>query len=274
MHSQTEHGQTITAFFDNRADAENAVEALGQAGISSDAIRMVEGNDPDMTTEPAQREDKGFFAAIGEFFMPDEDRQSYAEGLRRGGYLVSVQASAADHDQVIDILDTDGSVDMDARTESWRSEGWSGYSSGDTATSGVPSARSDTAVPGQGDGTIEVMQEEMRIGKRDVSHGRVKVRAYTVEDQVSEDVTLRSETVSIDRRPVDRVVDSADAAFADRTLEVEETSEEAVISKEARVKEEIDINKTAEQTTETVSGTVRHTEVEIDDERAKRDPVV
>jgi stress response protein YsnF len=252
--------QTITAFFDNRADAERAVATLTSDGISSDSIRMVEGNDPDAASSATVPEEKGFFESLGDLFMPDDDRHSYAEGLRRGGYLVSVQTGSANVERVIDILDADGSVNMDERTESWRSEGWSGAAAGGVTSGANPAI-------GQGDGTIEVVEEEMRVGKRDVSHGRVRVRAYTVEDQVSEDVTLRSEKVDIVRRPVDRPIDNADAAFADRTIEVEETAEEAVISKTARVKEEIDVAKTVDNVTETVSGTVRHTEVEIEDER-------
>ena len=117
------------------------------------------------------------------------------------------------------------------------------------------------------DGTIEVMEENVRIGKRDVSHGRVRVRSYVVEEQVSQDVTLQSEHVDIVRRPVDRAVEAGTAAFEERTIEAEETVEEAVVSKEARVVEEIDLRKRTDTDTETVTETVRHTEVEIEDDR-------
>ena len=53
----------------------------------------------------------------------------------------------------------------------------------------------------------------------------------------------------------------------DRTIEATEHAEEAVVSKEARVKEELVIRKEAEQRQQTVSDTVRHTEVEVEDER-------
>ena len=49
-----------------------------------------------------------------------------------------------------------------------------------------------------------------------------------------------------------------------------EQAEEAVVSKEARVTEEITLRKEAEERTETVSDTVRHTEVEVEDERGGR----
>ncbi len=44
-----------------------------------------------------------------------------------------------------------------------------------------------------------------------------------------------------------------------------ETAEEAVIAKEARVTEEVVVQKTAEQRTQEVDDTVRHTEVEVDE---------
>ena len=55
--------------------------------------------------------------------------------------------------------------------------------------------------------------------------------------------------------------------FRDRTIEVTATAEEAIVAKEARVKEEIVVGKDTEERTETVSDTVRRTEVEIDDDR-------
>ena len=62
------------------------------------------------------------------------------------------------------------------------------------------------------------------------------------------------------------MVSDADA-FQDRTIEAEEYREEAVISKEARVVEEIGLRKTSDTHQETVSDTVRRTEVEIEDDR-------
>ena len=51
---------------------------------------------------------------------------------------------------------------------------------------------------------------------------------------------------------------------------MDETREEAVVSKEARVKEELVVRKDVDQRTETVSDTVRSTEVEVEDERGNR----
>ncbi len=109
----------------------------------------------------------------------------------------------------------------------------------------------------------------MNVGKREVAGGRVRVRSYVVEQPVEEQVNLRDESVNVERRPVDRPLTGADRdrAFQERTIEAEEKSEEAVVNKEARVKEELVVNKDVNQRTETVSDTVRRTEVEVQDER-------
>jgi len=112
-----------------------------------------------------------------------------------------------------------------------------------------------------------LVEERLRVGKRDVNHGRIRIRSYMVEIPVNEQVSLREEQVQIERRPVDRPASAADNLFQDRVIEAEERVEEAVISKEARVTEEISLRKTSEQRNQTVSDTVRHTEVEVQDDR-------
>ena len=58
-------------------------------------------------------------------------------------------------------------------------------------------------------------------------------------------------------------------AFRDRTIDVATRQEEAVVGKEARVKEEVVVRKEADQRTQTVRDRVRRTEIEVEDDRAK-----
>ena len=116
---------------------------------------------------------------------------------------------------------------------------------------------------------MPLVAEEARVGKRQVEGGRVRVRSYVVETPVEEQVRLRQEHVDMSRRPVDRPVTAADESmFRERTIEAEERTEEAVVSKEARVTEELVVRKETEDRTETVRDTVRRTEVDIEDDRA------
>ena len=86
-----------------------------------------------------------------------------------------------------------------------------------------------------------------------------------IERPVEETVSLREEHVDVQRRAVDRPATDADfAAFKEGSVEVREMSEEAVVSKEARVVGEVDIGKTVTEHDETVRDTVRETRVQVE----------
>jgi stress response protein YsnF len=266
---------TITAFFDSRTEADRAVERLVSAGIPRTSVRMIADNDggTSASTTTTHEEHKGFWASLADMFMPDEDRYAYAEGIRRGGFLVTVSGYPAGmYDSALDILDDEGSIDIDERTKTWESEGWSRSSAGETfAASGYDrsgASATSSNLDAKGEEVIPVVQEELRVGKRDINNGRVRVRSYVTETPVSESLSLRDENVEVTRRTVDRPVTATDNAFADRTITAEEHHEEAVVSKDARVVEEIALKKTAEQRQETVSDSVRKTEVEVEDDRS------
>jgi uncharacterized protein (TIGR02271 family) len=262
---------SLTAFFDSRSDAESAVRRLRDAGIPNDSIRMVPGYEADDSSSLAGDDRGGFWAKLEDFFFPDSDREVYSEGLRRGGILVSVTNISKDHYETAhDILDDEGSIDLDERADLWRSEGWgTAGSTGrvDISHEAASASREDAFAAGR-DETIPVVAENLRVGKRDVNAGSVRVRTHVVEQPVREDVTLREENVAIERRTVDRPVSDIDRAFQDRTISAEEHHEEAVVAKDARVVEEIGIRKTATDRTETIADSVRKTEVEVEDQRS------
>lgn len=125
---------------------------------------------------------------------------------------MSVRVRDAEQATAVDILDDEGSVDLDERQESWCSSGWSGSQAsgpdGDLSASGAEASeasRSEEVVP--------LAEERLRVGKRDVEHGRVRVRSYIIEEPVNEDVTLRRERVSLERRPVDKPAGSGADPF-------------------------------------------------------------
>ena len=287
----------LTAFFDNRTDAEQAIARLEKAGIPRSDVKLVEGENRASgvgATSRTSYEDTGFWASLSSLFMPDEDRHTYAEGLSRGGYLVSLHVSDAQYERALDILDDEGTINIDERANSWKSEGWGGYTgsrsttgltggatstarttglAGATSTartSGLAGATSTARTSATGEQVIPVAEERLNIGKREEIAGRVRVRSYVVEKPVHEEVSLRQEHVSVERRPVDRTLTGAESAFKDRTIEATETAERAVVNKEARVTEEVVLHKNAETRKETINDTVRKTQVDVEDDRTKR----
>lgn len=113
---------------------------------------------------------------------------------------------------------------------------------------------------------IPVVKEDIQVGKREVqSSGGVRVESTVKERPVSEQINLREEHVNVERRPVDRPASAADLnAFQQGTIEVTERKEVPVVSKEARVVEEVRVGKEATTRTETVRDTVRETDVKVE----------
>lgn len=302
---------TVTGFFGSRSEADSAAERLRALGLGGQ-VRVTDGALTATEGAVDAVDNRGFFERLGDFLFPDEDRSTFAEGLSRGGYLVTATGLTSEgHDLVMDALEDAGAVDIDERAASWRSEGWSGgaglsaESTGVAGSAGVgtgtrygaggSSYAAGGAVGGselagegrsslreegigasglgasdrrKGDGeTVPIVEERLRVGKRDTSHGRVRVQSYVFEEPVSETVRLEEERVEVERRPVDRPAGDGEGLFAERTVEAEEYREEAVVAKEARVVEEVALRRHHDSHDETVSDTVRRTGVEVDDGR-------
>ncbi len=125
--------------------------------------------------------------------------------------------------------------------------------------------RAKAKIQGGGEAVVPIVEEELKVGKRTVEGGGVRVSTHVTETPVQEQVSLHEEKVKVERRPVNRAATSADAAFKEGTIEVTERSEEAVVTKQARVIEEVVISKQARDRTETVKDTVRRTDVDVEE---------
>jgi uncharacterized protein (TIGR02271 family) len=112
---------------------------------------------------------------------------------------------------------------------------------------------------------IPVVEEELQVGKRQVQRGGVRVYQRVRETPVNESVQLREEHVHVERHPVDQPATSADLdAIKEGAIELRETAEEAVVSKTARVVEEVVVGKEVTEQTKDINDTVRRTDVEVE----------
>ncbi len=231
----------------------------------------------------------GLLGALVGSGVPEEDAHVYAEGVRRGGSLLSVLTDDQQQaDRAATIMNRNNVVDIDRRYEDYRASGWTRFdpnaapyertSTVIDTTSGSSVASVATTVPATmetgvqavaaetGEIHVPVVEESLRVGTRTVERGGVRVYRHVIETPVTEQVTLRSEHVFVERRPVD--IPASDADFANvpvGTVEAYERSEEAVVTKEARIVEEVVINKQVEERTETIQDTVRRSHVNVEE---------
>ncbi len=295
---------TLVAVFDNRSDAQNAMDELLASGFTRDNVYVssadLTGQDTTMTgtTTTGAVHEEGVGASIKHFFAnlfgSDEDEHvtRYSTAVTGGQHVLTLTTtSEPEVERAADVIERFGPVDIDERHDlsgNAASLGTSAYQPQSSSTLQAGSMQSgtqagnlsgslsdstlrsdslqrDTAVDQTtGKAAIPVVQEEVRVGKRQVERGGVRVFSRMVETPVNESVSLREEHVSVERRPVDQPINPADvAALKDQTIELRETAEEAVVQKSARVVEEVVVGKEVSQRQQQIQDTVRHTEVEV-----------
>lgn len=279
--------QTVIGFFDTASEAQKAVDQLVSSGFSRDSIDVSAARDgvTDTTgtsanttgtttsyTDTTTTHDDDSQSGIGKFFSSlfgsdDDDTTTTNTGTNRAttygqvasqsDAIVTVHVSSeTEAEKAADILDEAGAFDIDERAAQYGfvDQGAGTYN---TTTDATPVDAGDT---------IKVIQEDLQVGKRTVETGGVRVRSRIVEKPVEESLRLREERVRIQRMPVNRVATAADLnAFQQGEISVTEHAEVPVVSKEARVVEEISVGKEVNERTETIRDTVRSTEVDVED---------
>jgi len=282
MVSNNVEGETTTSKAGKDTAAGAGKGAVAGAGIGAAAglvAAMIPGIGPVLAMGPlaAALSGAGIGAATGgivggltKMGVPDEQAGYYAEGIRRGGTLLMIDCPNRMLDMCVEILHKHNVADINERAATWKKEGWSRFEP--TATpfqsEHLKTERTrygKTAVLTPSERAFPVIEEELRVGKREVVRGGVRIFNRIVEKTVEQPVTLHEEKVSVERRPVDRPASGAEwDSFREGVVEVTERGEEAVVAKEARVVEEVVINKEDRARTETVRDTVRRTDVKVE----------
>lgn len=264
--------QTVIAAFENRGHAERAREQLVRRGFERDDVHIEQQDSTSATpTQGAtQRHGASGIAGFFEHLFGGEDEyqrqgSTWNEAVRRGSAVVVIDVQdEARATEVIAVLHESGAIDVDERARQWRSEGWTG---GAQPTGLAADARQ----PMQGQATegkervLDVVQEELQVGKRALDRGGVRVVQRVSERPVHEVVRLREERAVVDRRPVDRPADAGELnAFKEGTVEVREMSEEAVVAKSARVVEEVRVGKEVREREEVIEDKLRRKDVDVE----------
>lgn len=271
---------SIAAVFERQKQAEQAIDDLVASGFSRDNVRLSQSL-ADASGRSAH--DASFGASIKSFFSDifgsatHPDTELYSEAVRQGHYVLMVDVADDDLlERATDVLDRHDPIDIDDEASKWRASGaWTGGGTGAQAAqqssmqgAGQQSSMQSAATQSQsqsGATAIPVIQEALKVGKRAVERGGVRVFRSVVETPVRESVNLREENVTVERHPLDRPASAADlASFQEGSFEVRETAEEPVVEKVARVVEEVVIGKAVTQREQQIEDTVRSTEVKVE----------
>ena len=116
-----------------------------------------------------------------------------------------------------------------------------------------------------GDIEVPLSKEEVRIGKREVSAGDIKVRRKVETEQVSVPVELKREEAVVERVSPSETRSTGKQPFQEERIEVPLKREEPVVEKESRVTGGVRIRKTEGVEEQTVQENVRREAVDIDE---------
>ena len=254
---------TVLATFDDKQAAQEAVEQLVSQGFSRSSVHIQSGMAA-ADSSAGSSGGTGFMASVGNFFEhlfgseEKADAGKYAEAIRRGSTVVAVDAETeAEITKAQTVLQQLGTVDVNDRAAHWRSQGWNGFDPNASLMTDDELAFERSSVP--------VVQEDLVVGKRTLDVGGLRVVKRVSTTPVSQMINLRQEKATVQRKQVDRPATEADFQnFKEGTFEVRETAEEAVVGKTARVVEEVSIGRDVTDRTETVSDTVRRTDVNVE----------
>ena len=239
----------VVGLFDNTERAAAVVQELTNRGFRRDQIEL--------TTSQSIGSSNDLHGHITGLGAPPHEAQFWSQGVHSGGTLLNVHTSEDRTDEAMEILDRMGARSLQDAAATATSAAAGGTLAG-AMSAGVGHATA-------GETVIPVVEEQITVGKRQVERGGVRVLTRVSETPVQEQVTLREEHVTVERHRVDRAVTEADTvALREGTIELTETAEEAVVSKQARVVEEVVVGKEASERTETVQDTVRRTVVDVE----------
>jgi uncharacterized protein (TIGR02271 family) len=292
--------QTVIGIFDNESEARRAVDNLVDRGFTRNSIDIADRSSTSGDYSNRKHEDDdsigGFFRSL--FGSDNDDSRKYSTVASRS-CVVTVHAQSSDEaERAAEILDEYGAVDVDERASQFGNFSNTSSDFTDTTTTGaaytadrfdndtnrfdldrfrdkdvVDADRVDidnrTNLDRQdvvdSETSLPIIEEQLNVGKRVVETGGVRLRSRIIEKPVEESLRLREEHVRVERHPVNRPASEADInGFREGTIEMTERSEVPVVNKEARVVEEVSLNKDVEEREETVRDTVRRTDVEVE----------
>lgn len=241
---------TIVGYFDDREEARRTAEDLIQSGFDSSGIEVVS------TEESTRLEDTGSSRSGGfmDWFRHSvlgrtEERDEYMQAVEHGGCLVTATVPEERVDMAAEIMERHHPNDI----EEHRGSGM--------AASGKTMA--------EGSATLPVTEERLAVGKRAVRRGSLRIHERVTETPVEEQVSLKDEHIDVERHATDRPARAGETQFEEREFEMTESREEPVVSKEARVVEEVSISKETDERKETIRDTVRRKDVDIDRDRGR-----
>jgi stress response protein YsnF len=262
---------TVIGIFGSKDKAIEARQQLLKNGFTEQNIDLssqgqLSVEDKFMEGKSSEKE-SGISHFFKSLFGDSDEAENYSEVAKRGTVITVHTDTLQSAELAADILDQYGAVNANERALQ--------YSSKEEDINMQKDNMDELDIPeteAEADTTIPVIEEELEVGKRVVETGGVRVNSRIIERPVEEHLRLREEHVSVERKPVNRKATASDLeSFKEGTIETTESAEVPVVGKEARVVEEIKIKKEVKEREETVRGSVRRQDMNVEKKKKNKE---
>jgi len=257
--------EKIVTLFDTADHAEAARRNLEAAGFPGSDISMI-GNKTLAASGQALRE-PGLWHRLFGREIEQHEAIVYGRAVETGGVVLTLRVPESDVPRAMGILNAHQAVDVQERAVK---QGLIPAAVTTAATMRPPTPAPITT-PIAKEQVIRLAEEQLDVGKRLVEEGTTRIRRFVTVKPVEAQITLHEEHAQVVRRAVTDPKFIKDIDWSDQTIEVTETAEEPVVSKSARVAEEVVISKEGSDRVQTVKDTVRRQQVEV--ERVSTDKI-
>ncbi len=257
--------EKIVTLFDTAEHADAAKRNLEMAGFSADDISLASkqsmGEGEQTLREP------GLWHRLFGGDIEQHEATVYGNTVDSGGVVLTLRAPEADVPKAMGILNAHNAVDVENRAVEHGLIDAKANAAPPAAAAPAPKVAAAAAAAvsaGNRDEVLRLAEEQLNVGKRLVQEGTTRIRRFVTEKPVEAQVTLHEEHAEVVRRAAANPESLQDVDWGDKTIEVTETAEEAVVSKTAHIAEEVVVSRSGSDHVETVRDKVRRQQVEVD----------
>ena len=244
--------EKVVTAYDSVDKAKNAAKVLQNAGIDTSDMSVIDraalgSHDTDHV---------GLWRRLFGENVWEHEAAVYGDTLEKGGAILAARVPKDQVARVMALLDVHQPLDVHAAATKIGEK----VPVEAKALVTPPIAKADA----KDAETLRLAEEHLNVGKRVFDTGTTRIRRFVTVKPVEANVTLHEEHAEVVRKAITDPAYVADIDWSDKAYEVRETAEEPVVSKTARVVEEVTLRKAGTDHVETVKDTVRRQEVEVE----------
>ncbi|MBC7907699.1 MAG: DUF2382 domain-containing protein [Rhodospirillaceae bacterium] len=231
----------VIGLYEDPGKAQQVINELIQAGLQKNDVELMAQDEQELESH------------ISELGIREEDAHLYAEAVRHGKAVVRAQTSEDNAEQILELLNRNGALDLDEVAQEFEQE----EERQQPAKQAKPQQKQ----------TISQAEESLTVEKRKTLQGGKRVTTKVSEQPVEQKIKLKEEKVDVRQEESDRKLspEEAESAFKEETREFTETREVPEVKKEARETGRVEIEKSAKEREETVRDTVRKSEIKTEE---------